>query len=143
MPNPISRLFHRGRTTVPKAREPEPEPQPAPRDLDALLVDLRSPDRGRRAVAAEELGRRGDPRAVGPLVEALGSPECEVRRAAAEALSQIADPRALGSIVSAAAAEKEDQVRSQLVRAVAAMADRDVPGAQEALARLEGAVPGG
>lgn len=98
MPNPISRLFHRSRVTVPKAREPEPEP--AARDLAVLLVELRSPDRGRRAVAARELGELGDSEAVEPLIAALAAWGDEGGYAAAFALGELGDARAVEPLVA-------------------------------------------
>ncbi|KPK84884.1 MAG: hypothetical protein AMJ81_04600 [Phycisphaerae bacterium SM23_33] len=53
-------------------------------------------------IAAEELGRIRDPRAVGPLIEALTHPKGLAAHAAAEALGGMDDKRAAEALVAAA-----------------------------------------
>ena len=58
-------------------------------DIEALLVQLSSPDWHIRVGASELLGERREPVVVKRLVPLLGAPDFRVRRAAAEALGHM------------------------------------------------------
>jgi hypothetical protein len=62
---------------------------------DELIAKLKDRKEWIRRIAAEALGRLGDPRAVGPLIVALKDSHWEVRRDAAESLGKLGDSRAV------------------------------------------------
>jgi HEAT repeat protein len=65
------------------------------------LAGLRRGAAPQRRVAAEELGKMKDARAVEPLIAALQDPDDSVAEAAAAALGRIADPRAIRPLAAA------------------------------------------
>lgn len=104
----IAQIERRTGAREPDAREPDvPEvfagafgvPFAEPGRLGEYLADLGASDAATRRLAAEALGRLGDPRAVDPLLDALEDAEPAVRAMAIWALDEInpsrpAEPRA-------------------------------------------------
>lgn len=65
-----------------------------------LMIDLSSDDKEKRRIAAEQLGKLGDPRAITPLIEASGRGGGErAKRAAIRALARIGQP-AIGPLLN-------------------------------------------
>ena len=64
------------------------------KSIEPLIAALTSAE-SKSAVAAEELGKLGDPRAVGPLISVLDNGNETLRNSAALALVKIGDPRAV------------------------------------------------
>lgn len=91
----------------------------------ALLSALSAEDPGLRARAAESLGFRGQPEAVGPLLEAWAKPELlpEVRGAIVTALGRLGDPGALPALRDCLAGERDDRVRGGCAAALGAIGD--------------------
>jgi len=67
---------------------------------DALIVDLKDPDKKIRIWAAEELGNYWDKAVVPPLITALKDPEPSVRATAAKSLGQVGDKTAVQPLIA-------------------------------------------
>lgn len=85
-----------GVQTFPKQDIPEIEIS-----IDQLIDALDAKDVHIRVSSAEELGRRGDRRAVSHLIRSLQDKDWHVRNAAALSLGMLQDPRALQPLLSA------------------------------------------
>ena len=70
-------------------------------DSGSWAADLQSPDEGRRAKAAKELGKSGDPAAIPALTTAVSDPSTKVRREAVIALSTLRVRDSLGGLITA------------------------------------------
>lgn len=66
--------------------------------LDHLVALMKKPDAGFAALAADALGKSGNPRAVLPLVEAMKTDDSSVRLAVARGLGLLGGTRALGAL---------------------------------------------
>jgi HEAT repeats len=87
-----------------------------------LVESLRSEDYRVRTSAALALGGTSDDAAVVPLCGVLSDSTDVVRQAAAAALKRLAKPGALGCLRTQLAREQNDGVKSQLNRAIEALA---------------------
>jgi hypothetical protein len=74
-----------------------------------------------RVQAAQLMGKLGDPAAVGPLGKALSDSNKTVRWMAVQALSRLANPAAVPALKSLLAREKDESVRAQAQKALAAL----------------------
>jgi len=70
-------------------------------DSGSWAAELQSPDEGRRAKAAKELGRSGDPAAIPALTSAVSDPSAKVRREAVIALSSLRVRESLAGLMTA------------------------------------------
>jgi len=66
--------------------------------LDHLVALMKKPDSGFAVLAAEALGKSGNPRAVLPLVEALKTDDSSLRLAVARGLGNLGGTRALSAL---------------------------------------------
>jgi len=91
----------------------------------ALLKALEDGDAYLRQRAAESLGYRGQPEAVGPLLARLARPEPDprVRSAIYVALGSLADPRAVAPLGACLAEEDREEVRGDCALALGLLAD--------------------
>jgi HEAT repeat protein len=78
-------------------------------------------------LAAEKLGKLGDPRAVAPLVRALTDPDRGVRQAVVVALGKLGEKRAVRPLASALK-DKDPYVRINAAYALGKLGDRQVAG---------------
>lgn len=99
---------------------PEPTTQEIKeRDFQKAVANLRGGNVGERSLAAAELGRSGDGRAVEPLAAVIGYPDANVRHAVVLALSDLADslgPQAVSPALEAiqsAASDPNEGVRNE------------------------------
>ena len=91
--------------------------------LEELLADEKLGDKRGKMLLG--LGFAGNAEAVGLLVEVLKSKSPELRRHAAVALEDIGDKEALSAVRKVLKSEKEEEVRCNLVRAMAACGVKD------------------
>jgi hypothetical protein len=105
--------------------------------VDDLSRKLRGdPDYKVRLSAALNLGKLGDPRAVGALVDGLGDRDRTVRSVAAAALGKLVSARvpadlrarAAGGLERAAREDRDDMVRQEAARSLAAIRALEPPG---------------
>jgi HEAT repeats len=108
-------LFASARTALADPRTPR------------LVESLRSDDYRVRTSAALALGGTSDEGAVVPLCGVLSDSTEVVRQAAAAALKRLAKPAALGCLRTQLAREQSDAVKSQLNRAIEAIASAAPP----------------
>ncbi len=80
------------------------------KSVSVLIQELKSDKKSVRALAAEELGDRGDLIAVIPLIEALEDKEFEVKWKVCEALGKIKDRRAIPHLIKRLKDEKENWI---------------------------------
>jgi HEAT repeat protein len=92
-------------------------------EIDSLIKQLNSSKSTKRLVAAKELGKRKDPRAVNPLVSVFKSDRSwDVRLAAEDALIKIGSP-SVGPLVEMLKGEKDCFVRRRSARALIELKD--------------------
>ena len=82
-----------------------------------LIDQLKGPDADRRAKAASELGKEGEPSSVPALVAALNDPSAKVRRQVVVALAEIRGGESLNGLVTASR-DTDPQVRTVAVDAL-------------------------
>jgi len=85
-----------------KPARPETKGRPAskpPDDIASLIARLNDDHVSARIIAAAELGRRGDKRAVQPLIETLKREKGAARPFVVRAIARIADPASLDILV--------------------------------------------
>ncbi len=80
--------------------------------LNVVIPELKDGDRYVRMIAADALGRIGDPRAVGALKEALNDGDASVRRSVVVALGHIGDVRAIEVLIEASKDENANVRRN-------------------------------
>jgi HEAT repeat protein len=103
------------------------------KSTNTLIRELTSHQQEDRAYAIEELGKRGDARAVVPLLGVLQSdPSGYMRSLAAEALGMIGDPRAVDGLLSVVT-DDHPILRRKAVEALGRIGD---PRAEEKLIPL-------
>ena len=85
--------------------------------VSQLIDELRGTDSTVRRLAAQELAKVKDPRAVEPFIAALKDTDSEVRRGAADALGESKDPRAVEPLI-AALRDTNPDVRRKVVYAL-------------------------
>ncbi|MGD0921559.1 MAG: HEAT repeat domain-containing protein [Terriglobia bacterium] len=93
---------------------------------DPVIEQLKSADAGKRAQAARELGKRGDPSIVPVLTAALSDSSEKVRREVVVALASLRSPQALDPMISATR-DREPKVRSLAVQALTGYYTGEVP----------------
>lgn len=91
--------------------------QPNPTAEDPLVEQLKSPDAGHRAKAAQLLGQQGKASAIPALITALTDPSPNVRRQVILALAQFHSAPALDGLITATR-DTDPSVRSVAVRAL-------------------------
>ncbi len=96
----------------------------------ALILALKDAQPGVRYAAARSLGALRVAQAVPALAEALKDPDSGLRRTAAGALGQLPSSASVPVLQSALAAEKDQEVRAELVRSLGLTGD---PGAADTL----------
>src|SRR5215831_16693369 len=82
-----------------------------------LIDQLKGPDADRRAKAASELGKEGEPSSVPALVAALNDPSAKVRREVVVALAEIRGGESLDGLITASR-DTDPQVRVVAVDAL-------------------------
>ncbi len=94
-------------------------------DIKELIKTLHfEKDPHERGVAAEKLGKMGDPQAVEPLIAALRDEDSDVRRIAAKVLGKIGDTRAVDPLIAILTDKNEDEfVRSAAAEALGNIGD--------------------
>jgi HEAT repeat protein len=106
----------------------------AEQPLAELIEALRNANPGLRAEAADELGRRRDPRALVPLILLLRDPDPTVRAHGAEALRALGDERA-APFLARALDDPDGTVRCRVVLALGDVGGKYViPGLTRKLA---------
>jgi HEAT repeat protein len=94
--------------TNPPASNSQTNPPNAP-EGNVMVEELKkSPNAGRRAKAARELGKAQDVSALPALVEALSDPSDKVRREVVLALAQIHQPETLDALIKATRDSNEE-----------------------------------
>jgi HEAT repeat protein len=91
--------------------------------VDPLIDVLKDKDLPFRNLAANALGKIGDPRAVESLIEALKDENEFVREETAYALGKIGDPRAVESLIEAFPKEEDRFVKEALIVALGDISD--------------------
>ena len=87
--------------------------------VDKLAELMMDKDEAVRLAAIDGLGKLKAGDAVNPLITLLRDASAQVRVHAAQALGQIGDPHSKAHIIHAAQAEKDEQVKQEMVRAEA------------------------
>ncbi|HOD36823.1 MAG TPA: HEAT repeat domain-containing protein [Syntrophales bacterium] len=90
---------------------------------DALITDLKDPDKKIRIWAAEQLGNYWDKAIVPPLITALKDPEPSVRAAAAKSLGNLSDRGAVQPLI-AALKDPDPSVRAAAAGALGNLNDK-------------------
>jgi HEAT repeat protein len=93
---------------------------------DPVIEQLKSPDAGKRAQAARELGKRGDPSAVPVLAAALSDSSEKVRREVVVALASLRTPQAFDPLISATH-DQEPKIRTLALQALTGYYTGEIP----------------